>query len=228
MTTPAKPSAATLAFLDLVAADRIRFTYGIGRSYHGAGAHWSKLDDNGNFTRIPRTIPEGAARDLFSLGETNNRNVARAVLRPAGHAARATRFKVYDMGRNGIPSRLALDLIGAAQHVQQARVYLVAATRKDAIALAEARGLGRYRGAFGDLRPAMGNYVNALANAGVIDHPTVYVMPKTTMHTSKVAELTPLGTCLAGQFAEGEFDATLRQRPIIFTPAAAITAPREG
>ncbi len=118
-------------------------------------------------------------------------------------------MKVFTTGRFGfVPAPLALALnISAASNHRQARILVAAPTKKAAHTLLTERGLGVPMGN-PDFRQAMGNDVDCLAEAGLLDTPVVLAVGR-----GPVAQID-----LDGYTIIGTYTASLNGNT--FTPAA--------
>lgn len=87
-----------------------------------------------------------------------------------------TRLKVFSTGNHGFIGPDVRDALGLPQHIRQARVLIVAATKRAASAMTDATyGIGFIRPTDSELRVAASPDVDALAEAGVLDRERVLV-----------------------------------------------------
>lgn len=95
------------------------------------------------------------------------------------------KMKVFSLGNHGFIGREACDALDLPQHVRQARVLLIAASKAAAVRMCEdirahsPNGVPISLPTLSDpeFRLATGNDVEALREAGLLDEPGVFVMP---------------------------------------------------
>lgn len=102
-------------------------------------------------------------------------------------------IKVFTLGNHGFISREVGDALGLPSHVRQAQVLAVAATKAAAAQVLAERGHPYQNPRDPEFRQAIGQDVDALADAGLFDEPAVYVTQLLTRTGAPVVVMLPGG-----------------------------------
>ncbi|MEU0078487.1 hypothetical protein ABZY58_11375 [Micromonospora tulbaghiae] len=103
------------------------------------------------------------------------------------------RMKVFSLGVHGFIGNDVRDALGAPSHIRQARVLAVAPTKAAAVHVYAEHGFRGVRPSDSEFRVAMGNDVDALAEAGLLNEPGVWVLPSAIGGGDTVVRMQPGG-----------------------------------
>lgn len=87
------------------------------------------------------------------------------------------KLKVYTLGINGFIRSEINEALGVEPHIRQASVYAVATTKAHAVQVYAEYGFPNVNMRDSEFRVAGGNDLDALAAAGLLTGPSVWVMP---------------------------------------------------
>lgn len=102
-------------------------------------------------------------------------------------------LKVYTLGINGFIRSGVNDALGIPSHIRQATVLAVATTKAHAVQVYAEHGFPGVRPSDSEFRVAMGNDLDALAAAGLLTEPGVWVIPMLGWDGKGVVRMLPGG-----------------------------------
>lgn len=103
------------------------------------------------------------------------------------------RLKTYTLGVHGFIRSDVNEPLGVAPHIRQARVLAVATTKAHAVQVYAAHGFPNITPSDSEFRVAMGNDLDALAEAGLLTEPSVWVLPSNFGGSRAVVRMQPGG-----------------------------------